>query len=109
MLNDGVIIHFWIPTKKKYTKSKKIYIFKRKQKNNSSENRMLKHPKNSQSWLRKLKNLKKKLKFDNIFLTNKGLIDKKKIQFEKEKSKIRCLRNQLDFIERLIKFMKVRL
>jgi hypothetical protein len=30
----------------------------------------------------------------------------KKIQFEKENSKIRCLRTQLDFVERLIEFMK---
>jgi hypothetical protein len=30
----------------------------------------------------------------------------KKIQFEKEKFKIRCLRTQLDFVERLIEFMK---
>ena len=31
----------------------------------------------------------------------------KKIEFEKEKSKIRCLRTQLDFVERLIEFTKV--
>jgi len=30
----------------------------------------------------------------------------KKIQFEEEKSKIKCLRTQLDFLERLIEFMK---
>jgi hypothetical protein len=30
----------------------------------------------------------------------------KKIQFEKENSKIRCLRTQLDFVEGLIEFMK---
>jgi len=30
----------------------------------------------------------------------------KKIQFEKEKSKIRCLWTQLNFIEGLIEFMK---
>jgi hypothetical protein len=30
----------------------------------------------------------------------------KKIQFEKENSKIRCLRTQLDFVARLIEFMK---
>jgi hypothetical protein len=30
----------------------------------------------------------------------------KKIQFGKEKSKIRYLRTQLDFIKRLIEFMK---
>jgi len=30
----------------------------------------------------------------------------KKIQFEKEKSKIICLRTQLNFIERLIEFME---
>ena len=31
----------------------------------------------------------------------------KKIQFEKEKSKIRCLWTQLNFIEGLIEFMEV--
>jgi len=31
---------------------------------------------------------------------------KKKIQFEEEKSKIRCLRTQLNFIESLIEFME---
>jgi len=31
----------------------------------------------------------------------------KKIEFEEEKSKIRCLRTQLDFVERLIEFTKV--
>jgi hypothetical protein len=31
----------------------------------------------------------------------------KKIQFEKEKSKIRCLWTQLNFIESLIEFMQV--
>jgi hypothetical protein len=30
----------------------------------------------------------------------------KKIQFEEEKFKIKCLRAQLDFVERLIEFMK---
>jgi hypothetical protein len=30
----------------------------------------------------------------------------KKIHFEEEKSKIRCLKAQLDFVERLIEFMK---
>jgi hypothetical protein len=30
----------------------------------------------------------------------------KKIQFEKEKSKIKCLRTQLNFIESLIEFME---
>ena len=30
----------------------------------------------------------------------------KKIQFRKEKFKIRCLETQLDFVERLIEFMK---
>ena len=30
----------------------------------------------------------------------------KKIQFEKEKSNIRCSKAQLDFVKRLIKFMK---
>jgi hypothetical protein len=30
----------------------------------------------------------------------------KKIQFEEEKYKIRCLWTQLDFVERLIEFMK---
>jgi hypothetical protein len=30
----------------------------------------------------------------------------KKIQFKDEKSKIKCLRAQLDFIKGLIKFMK---
>jgi hypothetical protein len=29
-----------------------------------------------------------------------------KIQFEEEKSKIRCLKTQLDFFERLIEFIK---
>jgi hypothetical protein len=36
----------------------------------------------------------------------KALLTKKKIQFEEEKSKIRCLKAQLDFVERLIEFMK---
>jgi len=31
---------------------------------------------------------------------------RKKIQFEKEKSNIRCSKSQLDFVKRLIKFMK---
>jgi hypothetical protein len=30
----------------------------------------------------------------------------KKIQFEKEKFKIKCLRTQLDFVEGLIEFME---
>ena len=30
----------------------------------------------------------------------------KKIKFEKEKFKIRCLKTQLDFVEGLIEFMK---
>ena len=30
----------------------------------------------------------------------------KKIQFEEEKFKIKCLKTQLDFVERLIEFMK---
>jgi hypothetical protein len=30
----------------------------------------------------------------------------KKIQFDEEKFKIRCLRTQLDFVERLIEFVK---
>jgi hypothetical protein len=30
----------------------------------------------------------------------------KKIQFDEEKFKIKCLRTQLDFVERLIEFMK---
>jgi hypothetical protein len=30
----------------------------------------------------------------------------KKIYFEEEKSKIRCLRTQLDFVEGLIEFLK---
>jgi hypothetical protein len=40
-----------------------------------------------------------RLKINSIFLADEGLI-------EEENSKIRCLRTQLDFIERLIEFMK---
>jgi hypothetical protein len=39
------------------------------------------------------------------FLPMKALLTKK-IQFKKEKSKIICLRTQLNFIERLIEFME---
>jgi hypothetical protein len=42
------------------------------------------------------------LKFDNILLADESLVDKKKNQFEKEISKIRCLWTQLNFIECLI-------
>jgi len=38
-------------------------------------------------------------------LTDESPVDKK-IQFEKEKSKIRCLWTQLNFIEGLIEFME---
>jgi len=47
-----------------------------------------------------------KLNFDSILLIGESLVDKKKLQFEKEKSKIRCLWTQLDFIEGLINFME---
>jgi hypothetical protein len=39
----------------------------------------------------------KRLKFDSIFLTDEALLTKK-IQVEEEKSKIRCLWTQLNFI-----------
>jgi hypothetical protein len=45
------------------------------------------------------------LKFDSIFLIDEEVIDKEK-SISEEKSKIICLRTQLDFFERLIEFMK---
>jgi hypothetical protein len=45
------------------------------------------------------------LKFDSIFLSDEGVIDKEK-SISEEKSKIRCFRTQLDFVKRLIEFMK---
>jgi hypothetical protein len=44
------------------------------------------------------------LKFDSIFLIDEEVIDKEK-SISEEKSKIICLRTQLDFFERLIEFM----
>jgi len=41
----------------------------------------------------------------NLGITQKWVM-RKKIQFEEENCKIRCLRTQLDFVERLIEFMK---
>jgi hypothetical protein len=43
--------------------------------------------------------------FDSIFLTDKSP-GTRKIQLEKEKSKIRCLWTQLNFIQGLIEFME---
>ena len=45
------------------------------------------------------------LKFDGILLTDESPVDKE-IWFKKEKSKIRCLWTQLNFIEGLIEFME---
>ena len=45
------------------------------------------------------------MKFDSIFLIDEEVIDKEK-SISEEKSKIICLRTQLDFFERLIEFMK---
>jgi len=45
------------------------------------------------------------LKFNNILLTDEGLMDKE-IYFEEEKFKIRFLRTQLGLVERSIEFMK---
>ena len=44
------------------------------------------------------------MKFDSIFLIDEEVIDKEK-SISEEKSKIICLRTQLDFFERLIEFM----
>ena len=46
------------------------------------------------------------MKFEVYFRLIKALLTKK-IQFEEEKSKIRCLWTQLNFIEGLIEFMEV--
>ena len=45
------------------------------------------------------------MKFDGIVLDDEALLTKK-IQFEEEKSKIRYLWTQFNFIEGLIKFME---
>jgi hypothetical protein len=46
------------------------------------------------------------LKFDSIFFIDESFVDKKKIQFEKEKFKTKYLWIQLNFIEVLIEFME---
>ena len=46
------------------------------------------------------------MKFDNIFSSGESLVYKENLIFEEEKSKIRCLKTQLDFFERLIEFIK---
>jgi hypothetical protein len=56
-------------------------------------------PKKGQNWLRRFKNTKGRN------LTVRTLLIRK-IQFEEEKSKIRCLWTQLNFIQGLIEFME---
>jgi hypothetical protein len=46
-----------------------------------------------------------RLKFDGILLTDESPVDKE-IWFKEEKSKIRCLWTQLNFIEGLIEFIE---
>jgi len=47
-----------------------------------------------------------RLKFDNIFFTDKKTLLLKKFKFEEKKFKIRCLWIWLNFIESLIEFME---
>jgi len=58
----------------------------------------------AKDWLRKFKKYKD-WNFTVYVLLMNALLTKK-IQFEEEKSKIKCLWTQLDFLERLIEFMK---
>ena len=70
-------------------KTKKIY---------NNEKRTHGHLENTQRLVEEVQKIQR-LKINSIFLADEGLI-------EEENSKIRCLRTQLDFIERLIEFMK---
>jgi hypothetical protein len=65
---------------------------------------MPERPENSQKLVEQVKNYKD-WNLTIYFFTDKSHVDKK-IQFKKEKSKIKCLWTQLNFIEGLIEFMK---
>jgi len=58
----------------------------------------------AKNWLRRFKITK--INILTIFCRLMRVLLIKKIQFEKEKSKIRCLWTQLNFIEGLIEFME---
>jgi len=100
-----VITHFWVISQftffsllKKYKKIKDII------KKYNSEKRMPERSTNGQKWVKEVQ------KYEDWNLTvfcwlMRALLTKK-IQFEEEKSKIRCLWVQLNFIEGLIKFIE---
>jgi hypothetical protein len=86
---------------KKNTKKLKKYIRKKK---NSSEKRILKCLENGKKLVEEVK----KYKDWNLivyFWLMRALLTKK-IQFEEEKSKFRCLYTWLNFIEGLMEFME---
>jgi len=66
---------------------------------------MPEHPENDQKLIEEVQKQKKIEIWRYIFLLMKALLTKR-IHFEEEKSKIRCLRTQLNFIEGLIEFME---
>ena len=85
-------------------KKNKKKISKENQKIYSSEKKIQGRLENGQRLVEEVKKYKD-WNLTIYFLLIKALLTKK-IQFEEEKSKIRYLRTQLDFVERLIEFMK---
>jgi hypothetical protein len=99
VLINIVVIHFWVPIKK-IRKYKKIY-----QKNIQKKSKKIigarKGCWNAEKIPKLVEEIQKckRLKFDSIFLIDESPEDK-------EKSKIRCLWTQLNFIQGLIEFME---
>jgi hypothetical protein len=88
-------------------KYKKIYQknIPKKSKNNRSGKRMLEcWKKEDRNWLRRFKNTR--IEISTIYFWLMRALGTRKIQLEKEKSKIRCLWTQLNFIQGLIEFME---
>jgi len=77
---------------------------RRKFKNNRSEKRMLKCWKKDRNWLRRFINTR--IEILTVYFWLVRALGTRKIQFEKTKSKIRCLWTQLNFIQGLIELME---
>jgi len=100
-----LLIIFWSHKKRrKYKKRQKNYIRKKTKKIVVVRRGCQSAQKIANNWLRKFKS-KRNWNLTVYFWPMKALLTKK-IQFEKEKSIIICIRTQLNFIECLIEFME---
>jgi hypothetical protein len=92
-----VVIHFWVPTKKRENTKKYIKKYSKEIKKIIGVRKGCWNAKKRSKLIEEVQKCKM-LKFDSIFLTDESPVDKKKIQVKEEKSKIRCLWTQLNFI-----------